>query len=94
VAEEATREEFDRQLARKTDTFKALADGYSFIHGQEQVRALAAMTFGDILQTRIDEIQGPHPTGLPSRLEEVDAVKAEFNRVIEQLAGEERESPT
>jgi len=94
MAEETLRDEHDRQEAINTDLFKALADSYSFVHGQEQVRALASTTFGQVLQDRIDEIRGPHPQGLPSRIEEVDSVKAEFDRVIQQLETSEEENPT
>lgn len=89
MAEEDIREDVDRRLAARTDVFRALANAYSFVHGQEAIRALAARTFGEILQDRINEIRGPHPMDLPSRLEELDAVKAAFDQVIEQLAAED-----
>lgn len=89
MSEETVRTEHDRQEVKLVDRFKALADAYTFVHGQEQVRALAATTFGQLLQTRIDEIRGPHPTGLPSRLEELDRIKSEFDRVIQELREDE-----
>lgn len=72
------------------DTFKALSDGYAFVHGQEQAEMLASTSWRDMLQSRIDEIRGPHPYGLPSLLDEVDGVQARFDAVIARLRAQEQ----
>lgn len=83
------RDDEEQRLAAQMDLFKAVSDAYGFVHGEEQVRALAATTFGDVLDVRIAEIRGPHPCGLPSRLEEIDKVKEQFSVAIGRLREEE-----
>lgn len=78
----------------KADLFKALADAYAFIHGQENVRTLASTTFKDFLQARINEIRGPHPYGLLPLLEEVDKIKADFDNAIARLRQIDEETQT
>lgn len=86
---ESAREAEERELVRKEDTFLALSNAYAFVRGQEQMRALERMTFGDVLRTRVTEIEGPLTGGLQSRLEELAKVKGDFDLAIARLRGQE-----
>lgn len=88
MAGEDFRSDAEQDALRREDLFQALADAYAFVHGWENKRTMAALTVGDLLQARIDEIRGPHPQGLPSRLDEVDTVKAAFDSAVAQLRQE------
>ena len=89
MSDDSTRTDEEQRLAAQMDLFEAVSNAYGFIHGEEQVRALAATTFGDLLDDRIAEIRGPHPYGLPSRMEEIDKIKEDFSVVIGRLREEE-----
>lgn len=89
---ERFQEDAERDAARSEALFKAVADAYGFVHAWETLRSMSGTSIGDLIRGRIAEIEGPHPQGLPSRLEEIDQVKAAFDSAITQLA--ERETDT
>ena len=94
MADETSRQAEEQAQQEKAELFKALADAYAFVHGQENVRTLCGTSFKDFLKARIDEIRGPHPYGLLPLLEENDKIKADFDNAIARLRQIETETQT
>lgn len=82
-------EDVERDAARREALFKAVADAYGFVKAEELLRSTAARTIGDCLMDRVNEIKGPHPQGLPSRLEDLDRVKNTFDSAIAEMRATE-----
>lgn len=92
MSEQTVAADAERETLGQEDTFRALADAYGFVHGQEELRSVASLTFGQIIQTRIDEIRGPHPQDLPPLLDEIRQVKEQFDVAIARLEAREEET--
>jgi hypothetical protein len=64
---------------------KAIASAYAFVEGQKAVQSFSALTFEDLVDQQIEQIEGKGTALRPNMLDRLDAIKNGVASAIEKI---------